>query len=79
MKISNLQDEIKQLANKRNIIVAQLNGYSQYDQVKYLHDWLINTLKYDTTYKKIIFIMFMVLLKIKRLYVRDMQEPLNTY
>ena len=49
-KISNLQDEIKQLANKRNIIVAQLNGYSQYDQVKYLHDWLINTLKYDTTY-----------------------------
>lgn len=52
MKISNLQDEIKQLANKRNIIVAQLNGYSQYDQVKYLHDWLINTLKYDTTYKK---------------------------
>lgn len=36
----------------RNKIVSSLQGYSEYEQVRYLHDWLVDNLEYDTTYKK---------------------------
>ena len=36
----------------RNKIVSSLQGYSEYEQVRYLHDWIIDYLEYDTTYKK---------------------------
>ena len=38
--------------NMRNKIVSSLEGYSEYEQVKYLHDWIIDNFEYDTTYQK---------------------------
>lgn len=35
----------------RNKIISQLQGYSQYQQIKYLHNWMIENFEYDTTYK----------------------------
>lgn len=50
--ILNLKEETKKISDIRDIIVSQLKGYSQYDQVKYVHNWMIDTFKYDTTYEK---------------------------
>lgn len=40
------------LSNVRQTIVSQLQGYSDYDKVKYLHNWMVDNIKYDTTYKR---------------------------
>ena len=40
------------LESAKQKIIESLNGYSKYDQIKYIHNWLIDNLKYDTTYKK---------------------------
>lgn len=40
------------LSNIRQTIVSQLQGYSDYDKVKYLHNWMVDNIKYDTTYKR---------------------------
>lgn len=42
----------KYLESAKQKIIESLNGYSKYDQIKYIHNWLIDNLKYDTTYKK---------------------------
>ena len=42
----------KYLESAKQKIIKSLNGYSKYDQIKYIHNWLIDNLKYDTTYKK---------------------------
>lgn len=42
----------KYLESTKQKIIESLNGYSKYDQIKYIHNWLIDNLKYDTTYKK---------------------------
>ena len=36
----------------RDKIVNNLKGYSNYEQIKYVHNWLIDNLEYDTTYKQ---------------------------
>ncbi len=45
-----LRKKEQQVQSIKNKIVASLQGYSKYDQIKYLHDWLVDNLKYDTTY-----------------------------
>ena len=47
-----LREKEQQLANIRNKIVKSLDGHSRYEQVKYVHNWLVNELTYDTTYQK---------------------------
>lgn len=42
----------KYLESAKQKIIESLKGYSKYDQIKYIHNWLIDNLKYDTTYKK---------------------------
>ena len=37
----------------RDEFVSKLSGYSKYEQIKYVHDWLIDNLEYDTTFKGI--------------------------
>jgi len=46
-----LQIETKKLENIRNQVVNALEGYTTYEKIKYVHDWLINNLTYDTTYQ----------------------------
>lgn len=36
----------------KNEIISSLQGYSEYEQVRYLHNWLIDNMEYDTSYKK---------------------------
>lgn len=36
----------------RDKIVNNLKGYSNYEKIKYVHNWLIDNLEYDTTYKQ---------------------------
>lgn len=47
-----LKEKIEYVSNIRKQIVSQLDGYSQYEQVKFLHNWMIDNFKYDTTYQK---------------------------
>jgi len=47
-----LQTETKRLENIRNQIAKALDGYTTYEKIKYVHDWLINNLTYDTTYQE---------------------------
>ena len=47
-----LKKKLQYIKTVREAIVKQLKGYSKHDQVKYLHDWLIDNMEYDTTYKK---------------------------
>ena len=47
-----LRKREKYVQNMRNQIVSSLQEYSEYEQVKYLHDWIIDNFEYDTTYKK---------------------------
>lgn len=42
----------KYLESVKQKIIESLKEYSKYDQIKYIHNWLIDNLKYDTTYKK---------------------------
>lgn len=44
--------KINYLSNIRKTIVSQLEGYSDYDKVRHLHNWMVDNIKYDTTYKK---------------------------
>ena len=36
----------------RDKIVNNLEGYSNYEQIKYVHNWLVDNLEYDITYKQ---------------------------
>jgi len=47
-----VEEREKYLLDIRKKIVTQLHGYSEYEQVKYVHDWMIDYLEYDTTYQK---------------------------
>lgn len=47
-----LRSKEKYVQIARNRIVQSLQGYSQYEQLKYLHDWIIDNFEYDTTYKR---------------------------
>lgn len=40
------------IQNIRDKIVESLQGYSTYEQVKYLHDWIIDNCEYDITYQE---------------------------
>lgn len=39
------------IQNIRDKIVASLQGYSKYEQVKHLHNWIVDSFEYDTTYQ----------------------------
>lgn len=41
----------KYVQSVRNTIVSKLKGYSEYEQVKYINDWIVDNFEYDTTYK----------------------------
>ena len=51
----NFSDTEKIITEKANLsklrkqVVEILESYSKYEQVKYLHDWMINNISYDTT------------------------------
>lgn len=47
-----LSKELPRLENLRNQIVEILDGYTDYEKVKYVHDWIIDNMQYDTTYQK---------------------------
>lgn len=40
------------IQNVRNNIISNLQGYSEYEQIRYVHNWLIDNLKYDTSYQE---------------------------
>lgn len=40
------------IENIRKQVVSKLKGYSEYEQIKHLHNWLVDNVEYDTTYKK---------------------------
>lgn len=43
------EDYIENISNK---IVSALQGYSDYDKIKYLHNWIIDNMEYDITLEK---------------------------
>lgn len=47
-----LKQELPRLENLRNQIIEILDGYTDYEKIKYVHDWLIDNMQYDTTYQK---------------------------
>lgn len=54
-EISSTEDLKKKeeyIANIRKQFVSQLEGYSEYEKIKQVHNWLVDNLEYDTTYKK---------------------------
>lgn len=54
-EISSEADLRKKEQNVRNIgskIVSSLQGYSEYEQIKYLHDWIVDNFEYDTSYQQ---------------------------
>lgn len=46
-----LRKKEKYIVDIRNQFITQLQGYSEYDKIKKVHDWLVDNLKYDTEYK----------------------------
>lgn len=53
--ITSAEDLVKKekyIANIKKQFVSQLQGVSQYEQVKQVHNWLIDNLEYDTTLQK---------------------------
>lgn len=48
---ADLKQKEEYIVNIRKKIVSQLQGYSEYDQVKYVHDWMIDNFKYDVDNK----------------------------
>ena len=46
-----LNNKIKYMEDIRGQFVTRLQGYSEYDKIKKVHDWLVYNLKYDTEYK----------------------------
>ncbi len=44
-----LKSRVKLVSDTRNKIIEQLQGYSQYEQIMYLHDWMINNFEYAAT------------------------------
>lgn len=49
MDLKSAQDSLEKLKGQ---IITILDGYSDYKKIKYLHDWMIDNLNYDTTYNK---------------------------
>ena len=47
-----LQNKVSYISDMRNKIVNKLDGYSEYDQIRYLHNWIVDNFEYDTTYKR---------------------------
>ena len=45
-------EERANISKLREQVVNALKGYSQYEQIKYLHDWMINNIDYDVTCSK---------------------------
>ena len=50
--MEDVQKKKEYISAVRKKIVSQLQGYSKYDQIKYLHDWMVDQFRYDTTYQK---------------------------
>lgn len=40
------------LKKTKETIISQIQEYDDYEQIKYVHDWIIDNFSYDTTYKK---------------------------
>lgn len=49
---SDVKQKKEYISKVREQIVSQLEGYSDYDKIKYLHDWIVDNFEYDTTYEK---------------------------
>ena len=47
-----VKQEKEYVANIKEQVVSSLQGYAPKDQIKYLHNWLIDNLQYDTTYSQ---------------------------
>lgn len=47
-----LKEAKQELEELKGKIEKILDGYSDYEKIKYLHDWMINNLNYDTTYHR---------------------------
>ena len=44
------ESKIAYVENIRSQIVDALQGYTEYEQIKYVHNWLIDNIEYDTNY-----------------------------
>ena len=48
-QVDSAQKYVDDLANQ---IISNTNGYSDYQKIKYVHDWLVDNLEYDVTVSK---------------------------
>lgn len=45
-----LKQEKEKIGELKRNIISTLEGYSEYDQIRFLHDWMIDNFEYDITY-----------------------------
>lgn len=45
-----IKEKERYIENIRNQFITQLENYSKVEQIKHVHDWLVDNLEYDTTY-----------------------------